>query len=329
MNSRCEVSRENTMNAAAKPLTRTALLLALGSLLPLSQAWALDWAGVPAKDVLLTYPGQTSWEWVLTPADHEGAQKFRGGKDCRSCHDDEALTEGGNEVAKGGKLEPAPIAGKPGTLPIKVQVAHDGSKLYFRLRWKDTGTKASQDSKFAARATVFLANPALKEAQRGGCWAACHDDSKGMASAGSAPQDKYLGASRVKLSRQGGGANIKPAGDLTAALAAGTYAEYWSAGLNPGQPAVAVNGYILDKRNDASPVSVSAEASFSGGEWTVVLSRPLAGSGTGQNSFAAGQTYPIGFAIHDGQTHGRFHYVSMEQKLTIDGGTADFVASKR
>lgn len=320
---------EYTMSTATKTYTRTALLLALGSLLPLTSASALDWSGVPAKDVLLTYPGQTSWEWVLTPADHEGAQKFRGGKDCRSCHDNEALTEGGNEVAKGGKLEPSPIAGKPGTLPIKVQVAHDDSKLYFRLQWKDTGTKAGQDQKYAARATVFIANPALKEAQRGGCWAACHDDSKGMPSAGAAPQDKYLGASRVKLSRQGGGANIKPAADLTAALAAGTYAEYWSAGLNPSQPAVAVNGYILDKRNDASPTSVSAEASFNGGEWTVVIARPLAGTGSGQNSFAAGQVYPIGFAIHDGQTQGRFHYVSMEHKLTLDSGSADFVAGKR
>ncbi len=314
----------NQTRAVLRPLALACVLAGLS----LSPAHAIDWATVPAKNVVLGYAGQASWEWVLTKSDHEGAEKFRGGKDCKECHDAESIPKDGAKTAKGGKLEPAPIAGKPGHLPVKVQVANDGSKLYFRLQWKETGTNAKQ-SDFAAHASVMLSDANVKEAVRAGCWAACHDDVEGMASAGAAPQEKYLGASRAKLGRSGGGANLKPAAEIDKLLAGGTFMEYWTAGLNPGKPAVAGNGYILDKTHAAATPTVAAEASFAGGEWTVVLSRPLAGAGAGQKSFAAGTTYPVGIAIHDGSTKGRWHYVSMEHSLSIDGGAAEFVANKQ
>jgi cytochrome c-type protein NapC len=313
----------NQTRFALRPLALACLLAGL----PASQALAIDWAAVPAKNVTLAYAGQASWEWVLTKNDHEGAEKFRGGKNCKECHDDESIPKDGAKTAKGGKLEPAPIAGKPGHLPIKVQVAHDGSKVYFRLQWKETGTNAKQ-SEFAAHASVMLTDATVKEAVRAGCWAGCHDDVEGMASAGAAPQEKYLGASRAKLGRSGGGANLKPAAEIDKLLAGGSFLEYWTAALNPGKPAVAANGYILDKAHAAAKPSVAAEATFAGGEWTVVLSRPLAAAGPGQKSIAAGSVYPIGFAIHDGFTKGRWHYVSMEYSLSVDGGGADFVAKK-
>lgn len=313
-----------SVRIALRPLALACLLAGL----PATQALAVDWGAVPAKTVTLGYAGQASWEWVLTKNDHEGAEKFRGGKDCKGCHDDEALAKDGAKMAKGGKLEPAPIAGKPGHLPVKVQVAHDGSKVYFRLQWKETGTNAKQ-SEFAAHASVMLADASVKEAVRAGCWAGCHDDVEGMASAGAAPQEKYLGASRAKLGRTGGGANLKPQAEIDKLLAAGTFLEYWTAALNPGKPAVAANGYILDKAHKSATPSVAAEASFAGGEWTVVLSRPLAATGPGQKSIAAGSVYPVGIAIHDGFTHGRWHYVSMETSLSIDGGAAELVARKQ
>ncbi len=313
----------NRTRVALRPLALACLLAGL----PAGQSLAVDWSAVPAKTVTLAYAGQASWEWTLTKNDHEGAEKFRGGKDCRGCHDHESIAKDGAKVAKGGKLEPAPIAGKPGHLPVKVQVAHDGSKLLFRLQWKETGTNANQ-SEVAAHASVMLSDASVKEAVRAGCWAACHDDVEGMASAGTAPQEKYLGASRAKLGRSGGGANLKPQAEIDKLLAAGTFLEYWTAALNPGKPPVAGNGYILDKTHAAATPSVSAEASFAGGEWTVVLSRALAGAGPGQKSLAAGAAYPVGIAIHDGSTKGRWHYVSMEHSLSIDSGAADFVAKK-
>lgn len=317
-----------TPRASNHPLLRPLALAFLLAGLPATQALAIDWDAVPAKTITLAYAGQASWEWVLTKNDHEGAEKFRGGKDCKECHDDESIVKDGAKAAKGGKLEPAPIAGKPGHLPVKVQVANDGSKLFFRMQWKETGTNAKQ-SEFAAHASVMLADANVKEAMRAGCWAGCHDDVEGMASAGAAAQEKYLGASRTKLGRTGGGANLKPAAEIDKLLAAGTFLEYWSAALNPGKPAVASSGYILDKTHQAATPAVSAEATFAGGEWTVVLSRPLAAAGPGQKSFAAGNVYPLGIAIHDGSTKGRWHYVSMEQSLSIDGGAADLVAKKQ
>jgi hypothetical protein len=314
--------------ALKRPVPSSLALALLLAGLPIAQALAIDWNAVPAKTVTLAYAGQASWEWVLTKNDHEGAEKFRGGKDCRGCHDDESIAKDGAKMAKGGKLEPSPIAGKPGHLPVKLQVAHDGSKLYFRMQWKETGTNAKQ-GEFAAHASIMLADANLKEAARAGCWAACHDDVEGMASGAAAPQEKYLGASRTKLGRTGGGANLKPAADLDALLSGGTFLEYWTAGLNPGKPAVVADGYILDKAHPAASTTVAAEATFAGGEWTVILSRPLAGAGPGQKTFAAGALYPVGIAIHDGFTHGRWHYVSMGQSLSIDGGTADFVAKKQ
>jgi hypothetical protein len=309
-------------------LCRLAAALSL-VLLPATSALAVDWAKVPAKELVLTYPGQTSWEWVLTKNDHEGAEKFRGGKNCKECHDDEALVKDGAKVAKGGKLEPAPIAGKPGSLPVKVQATHDGTRLYFRLAWKETGAVGSKlEPKYAARASIFLSDATVKEAVRAGCWGACHEDVEGMPAAGAAGQDKYLGISRTKLGRTGGGANVKSQAELDTLLAGGTFIEYWTATLNPGQPPAAGGGYILDKRHEAAAATVTAEASFSGGEWTVVLSRALAGAGAGQKTFASGKTYPMGIAIHDNHAKGRWHYVSMEQSLALDAA-GDIVANKQ
>jgi cytochrome c-type protein NapC len=43
-------------------------------------AHALDWSGVPERELTLFQPAQASWEWVMTERDHSGAPKFREGK---------------------------------------------------------------------------------------------------------------------------------------------------------------------------------------------------------------------------------------------------------
>ncbi len=139
---------------------------------------------------------------------------------------------------------------------------------------------------------------------------------------------KYLGSSRVKLARGGGGENYKPEAELNKLLAAGTFLEYWQAQLNPGQPAKAVSGWILDRRHEHSPAATTASAKFADGWWTVELSRPLSASGANQKQLAAGKKYSVGFALHDDYTDHRHHYVSFEHTLVLDRGTADFVASK-
>jgi hypothetical protein len=36
----------------------------------------------------------------------------------------------------------------------------------------------------------------------------------------------------------------------------------------------------------------------------------------------------VAFAVHDGFTNHRYHYVSLDRTLTLEGGKADFVAGK-
>lgn len=314
----------------ALPRAAAGALAALIGLLGGAHAQAVDWSGIEPLKVEVFYPGQASWEWALTEKDHSGAPKFREGKDCRSCHDGEQK-DIGQRIVSGEKLEPKPIAGKPGSTTIEVRTAHDGERLYFQLRWKPAPASGNKpDPETAARVTVMIGDGGVKEATRAGCWATCHDDAVGMASA---PVDakitKYVGVSRVKLARSGGGENYKPAAELDKLVQQGAFLEYWQAKLNPGQPAKAVSGYILDRRHEHEPAASSASANLDDGWWTVELSRALKAAGPTQKALAPGKTYTVGFALHDDYTDHRYHYVSFERTLVLDSGTADFVAKKQ
>jgi cytochrome c-type protein NapC len=303
-----------------------ACVIALG-LAPVASA-AVDWSKAKEREVVLFYPGQASWEWVMTQADHSGATKFRGGKNCRGCHDGEQADIGAEILAGGHKLEAHPPAGKPGALHLFVRTAHDADRLYFQFRWKPGPAKNPARGDTAARVTVMLDDGGIKESARAGCWASCHDDAMEMASAAPGSKiTKYLGGSRAKLTRQGGGAQHKPDADLKALLAQGAFLEYWQARLNPGKPATAVGGYILADRAKAAAPGVTADANFAGGQWIVTLSRPLKPAGAGQKALVAGKPYSVGFAVHDDYAEHRHHHVSLEYTLQIDGGTADFVAT--
>lgn len=291
---------------------------------------AIDWNAVPEREVTLLYPGQGSWEWVLTQDDHSGAKKFREGKNCFACHKGEEKDMGAKMVA-GKKIEPAPIPGKPGHLALKVKTAHDDERLYFRVEWPAGKPGAKKmDPKHAARVTVMLDDGSVKEAARAGCWGSCHDDAIGMASAPAGKEiTKYLTASRTKVTRQGGGENLKPAAELQRLLKQGVFLEYWQARLNPGQPAQAVDGYILEKRHENKAPLAGVEARLDNGKWTVVLSRKLKAGGDGRKDIVPGKTYSIGFAVHDDYANHRFHHVSFERTLVLDQGKADFVAAKK
>ncbi len=302
------------------------LLLAVGLSSPLCAA-AVEWGNVEAREVLLFYPGQASWEWALTQSDHSGNEKFREGKNCKACHDDEQQEIGG-KIAGGEKLEPAPVAGKPGSLPVSIQAASDGDRLYVRFQWRSPApTGARMDPDTAARVAVMLGDDTVKEAARAGCWGTCHDDSTGMASAPpGSTMTKYLAASRTKVTRQGGGENYKSGADLQALIDKGAYLEYWQAKLNPGAPPQASSGYILDKRRADAESIVEATAAAEDGKWTVVLSRPLRAGAKTHKDLAPGRIYHVGFAVHEDYADHRFHYVSLEYTLSLDQSSADFVA---
>jgi cytochrome c-type protein NapC len=288
----------------------------------------VDWASVPAKDIALFYPGQSSWEWVMTPSDHPGADKFRAGKNCAECHtgDEKSM---GDLLVSGKKNEATPIAGKPGSMTAHVKFAHDDQNFYAHLEFAEGAQpNAQMDKDFATRVTMMINDGGVPEANRAGCWGMCHDDAAKMPSGAGATRTMYLGKTRAQLARQGGGDALKAPGELAQLKASGYELEYWQAHLNPGAAPVASNGVVFDKRMDVKPTDVSAEANFSGGTWSVTLSRKLH-AGPGVKDLVPGKRYTIGIAIHSGHTDGRFHYVSFEHSLVLDQGTADFVAVQK
>lgn len=297
-------------------------------LLFLSQsAYAVDWSAAPARDVTLFYPGQASWEWVLTPIDHSGAPKFREGKNCKQCHDGEEPAIG-NLLASGKKLEPTPIAGKRGSIPAKVSMAQEGGRFYVRLAWPAAEKAAAKvmDPDIAFRVTVMLDDGAIAEAGRAGCWGICHDDATGMASS-QGERTKYLSRSRAKITRQGGGDNLKPQAELAQLRASGAFLEYWQARVKPDGTVVPADGTVLEKRADNATPAVTAEAKREGDNWVVVLGRDLKAPGPDHKDLVTGKTYTVGFAVHDSHTRSRFHHVSLEHSLVLGKGTADFVVT--
>jgi len=316
----------------------------LGALLgaPSARA-AVNWASVPEKEIVLFYPGQSSWEWALSASEMTGSDEFRKGKDCAVCHIGEEAQMGPQIVTGQTRnftpkdkppytrpgIEPTPIAGKPGAITAKVKVAHDASTLYVRLEFKEgQQPDAKQDPATATKVTVMFDDGKVPEANRGGCWAACHDDLKGMPSGGAGERTMYLPKSRAKLTRQGGGDALAPADQLAKLKSDGYQLEFWQAALNPGQPAKASSAIVFDKREVAATSVAAAEANQAGDGWVVVISRPL-NAAAPYSPIAAGAKYHMAFAIHAGHTAQRFHYVSYERSLVLDAGDADLVAVKQ
>ncbi len=277
-------------------------------------AAAPNWASVPSKPITLFMPGQTSLEWLMTPGEHKGADRFRAGAACLSCHTGQERVMG--DVARK-KYDRAPLGVQPVTLPVTVQFARDADTLYVRVTFADT-PDAKQDPA-AAKVAMMLDGGGTPEAARAGCWAMCHDDSAAMPS-GKTPRTMYLGKTRALMTRQGGGDTLKPAGELARLKASGYGIEYWQVALTPAP--VAANGVVFDKRTPAKTV-VAATASRAGNQWTEVLSRKLT---TGQVALVPGKKYAVAFAINAGHSAGRYHYVSFERSLILGGGAADFVA---
>ncbi len=299
------------------------------SFLP-APALAIDWSQVEGNEVKLFHPGQASWEWVLTKSDHSGATKFREGKNCRECHGGEE-SDIGALINSGKKVEPHPLDGRRGHIAADVKMAHDGENFYVRVEYPaDGGTAQGMDADYAQKVTVMFDDGSVAEAGRAGCWGVCHDDANGMASAkDGVDMPKYLMGSRTKITRQGGGEFVKPEADIAKMMAGGQYLEYWQARLNPGQPAAAVDGHILDRRETNDSTVASAEGGLEGDKWVVVLSRPLNPGGGAYKPLEPGKTYTAGFAIHDNNTAGRYHHVSFEYTFALDGGDAVFVAKKQ
>ena len=132
-----------------------------------------DWSKVPAKKFIVFYPGVTPIEWITKGGDHSGARGLKKGESCTSCHEEE-LADVGKKIASGEKLEPKPIKGKAGSVPVNVQAANDGTNLYLRFEWKSpAGGGPKMDKDNPVKLGVMFDDGKVEQANLAGCWAAC------------------------------------------------------------------------------------------------------------------------------------------------------------
>lgn len=191
-------------------------LLALGALALFGQpAMAadpatIDWSKVTTTKVPLFYPGQSSYEWVRSPAHKGGDSRTIAGRACTSCHDEtDAEKDLGASLVKGGPLEPTPVAGKPGHVDLAVQAAYDDRNAYLRFQWRTAnpypGTehqylrfdgrewkvygypkldKVVQEGKqpglYEDRMSVMIDDGKVPGFAQQGCWLTCHDGQRDM-----------------------------------------------------------------------------------------------------------------------------------------------------
>ncbi len=169
----------------------------------------IDWNKIPAVTVTLFYPGQSSYEWLVSDA-HKGAVKeVRRGDACSFCHDEpDNEKDIGNNTVSGKRLEPNPPKGKNGHIDLKVQAAYDERNAYLRFQWKTAGKPgidypgyrfdgkgwkswggpqlnadvragklpAIQDD----RLSLMIDDGKVPNFAKQGCWLTCHDGSSDM-----------------------------------------------------------------------------------------------------------------------------------------------------
>jgi hypothetical protein len=269
----------------------TGLLLTLGAGVAIASP---DWNKVPSREITVFYPGVSPIEWVTTGTEHGGARGLKKGETCVACHDEETA-DMGQKIVSGEKIEPNPIKGKAGSIPVKVQAAEDDGNLYLRFSWRQpAGGAEKMDKDNQVKLSVMLEDNKIERANLSGCWETCHGDARTMPNAKDANKTKYVAGADVK------------AGKFYDLI------QWTSKGAKH-------DGHIAEKRvMDGGKALVDAKGEKKGDEWVVTFTRKLAGGGEGDIAMAKGKVYNFGFAIHDDYTHGRFHQVSLGYTLGID-----------
>jgi Ethylbenzene dehydrogenase len=281
------------------------VLVCAGLAFASAQAAAPDWGKVPGKTITVFYPGASPLEWITKGSEHGGARALRKGETCASCHHEEAA-DMGKKMASGQKLEPKPIKGKAGSIPVNVQAANDGTNLYLRFTWKQpAGGAEKMDKDNPVKLAFMLEDNKVAGANLSGCWETCHGDARTMPDAKDDKKTKYV--------KDGN-------------LAAGRFYDLMQWTSSKG---ARFDGHVADKRvMEGGKSLVEAKGEKKGDEWVVVFTRKLAGGGEGDVALAGGKSVNFGFAIHDDHAAGRFHHVSLGYTLGIDA-KADINAAKQ
>jgi hypothetical protein len=296
-------------------MNRISIAAALGLALAMAHATtpavasAPEWDRIEPTELMLFYPGVAAIEWVLGDIRidrerHQGARVFKMGDRCIECHleDPDELVYIGEAIASGERMEPAPVEGKRGTIPVTVKAAYDDDELYLQFSWTQPAASGASpmDADNPVKIAFMLDAGKVELADQAGCWASCHADSSGM-SEGDENKGKYVA----------GGS-----------LADGVFYDLlqWRSGEDK-----AYDGHVADQRVMTGGSALErATGKLEGDTWTVVFKRKFKG-GEGDVRLEKGGVYNIGVAIHDDHAAGRYHHVTMGYTLGIDA-EADIVA---
>ncbi len=311
----------------------------------------IDWSGVPEATTTLFFPGQASFEWVQTGIDHGGARAYlKKGETCSGCHAEEAA-DMGKKMVTGVKIEPTPIVGKRGSIPLKIKAAYDAEMLYMRFEFPvgphnevlfATGGKMDPENEI--KLAMMIDTGKVDGASRSGCWASCHNDAHDMPSAPKKEAldaakginvsggyvTKYLPESRTAISikdePRGGWDKVKPQAELDAMLAEGKFLDL--ARYKSGGGGVSEDGYVLAERVLNKDAGATFVGKKEGDTWVVTMSRKLNSGKPGDAVLEPGKAYTVGFAVHDDYARGRFHHVSLDMRLGL-GAEGEIKAAKK
>ncbi len=254
---------------------------------------------VSERELTLFDPGDSDAEWLVS--EHPGSQPLRQGTNCRQCH-------------RGEEAEISAVLGgpEPRLRQVSVRFSRQDERLLTQLSW-DGGPEDSQLSLMWG----FGDDPAIR---RGGCWAACHDDMRGMRFDKGRP--KYLWASLAQRRVIGQPAVTRPELELAQDLAAGRFAELWTIDLASG---VLQLDALLDKPHRLDSAGLQAEVDYTDGRWTATVARPLTPV-TPLLEVETGRSYTFGAALHGDGRSGAAHWVSLPMTVSVDRDDTDFIA---
>ena len=253
---------------------------------------APDWAKVGKSTIHVFHPGAAPIEWIQGKGEHSGASGLKKGESCAGCHVEDGKLSLDLKRLASKELEPKG-APKTMTYPVTVQAAYDANNLYVRLTFKaPAGGADHSDKDNEVKATMMFPNDKVPMGDQVGCWASCHEDSKGMPKG--KDKTKYVTAGAMDLMQ-------------------------WASG---GKSA---DGFVADKRNmTGGKAGATAEGAKNGDTYTVTFTRKLAGNAV----LAAGKAVPFGIAIHADNAAGRFHHVSFGHTIGL-GADGDVKAAKQ
>ncbi len=260
---------------------------------------------VRGRTVTLFYPGLTDSLWLTR--DHPGSQPLRQGTGCQRCHR-------GEEAELGAALAPE---GVQASRDLGLAFARTDDALEVTLTWDGPAEDA--------QLSLMWGGQNLDSFQRGGCFAACHNDMAGMTGDRGGVEGKYLLEARSQQQQVGRPAMFLDSTALEQLVADGKTAEIWQANLAQGDGRT---GSVLADLQWHPEKLTDIKISREGNQWNVAFIRRLDNTKKAFR-FSEMQRYTLGIALHGAGNDGPAHWVSLPMSLSFGGDDTDFTAEQQ